>query len=330
MLDLSVKYMGLHLKNPIIAGSCGLTQSFDDLQKLENSGVAAITLKSLFEEQIHLDAAYNAQNKYDLCSDVLQNLGATDLIEHRVRRNYLSNCIETIREAKEKLTIPIIASINCITASGWTSFASKLQEAGADAIELNIAIQLFDPILSSEAVEDLHLEIIEQVRASVSIPISVKLCPYFASISQTIKRISESGIDGMVLFNRLLSSDIDIDKMKPVIDCKLSTSDELPNTLRWIALKSGTVPCDLCASTGIHSGSDVIKILLAGGVAAQVVSTLYKNGLGQVSKMLDEIETWMTAKGFSSIEHFAGMLQYSKVYNQAPYERLQFMKYYFP
>ena len=320
--------MGLQLKNPIIAGSSGLSQSVDDLRKLEDSGIGAIVMKSLFEEQIYLDVAYLLQNKDENSFNARHYFETVDYIDNRIRREYLESCLKTISEAKKTTSIPIIASINCISACGWTSFATKLQEAGADAIELNIAVQSFDPIITAGVIEDLHLEIIDKVRNSVSIPIAVKMSPYFANISNMINGISAMGVNGIVLFNRFISPDLDIEAMKVIVGSRFSSPAELPNTLRWIAMKSGTVPCDLCAATGIHSGEDVIKILLVGGAAAQIVSTLHKNGMEHVAIMLEEIKNWMKRKEYSSIDQFAGKMRHIKADTPASYERIQYMKYY--
>ena len=328
MIDLSVKYMGLNLKNPIIAGSAGLTRTIDDLQRMEESGVSAIVMQSLFEEQIYLDINYKRLKDSGKNQIHVHYCESFDYIEKYHSSEYLSDYIHTIREAKKKLQIPIIASINCISSSGWTSFAAKLQEAGADAIELNIAVLSFNPVLSATDIEQLHLDIIHQVRAVVSIPVAVKISPFFTDLSRVIDDISATGVNGIVLFNRFFSPDIDIERMKVTVASKFTTSNALPNTLRWIAMKSDSVACDLCASTGIHTGGNVIKILLAGGTAAQIVSTLYRNGLKQVAVMLREIETWMKRKGFDCIDQFAGKMSCFETGTPATYERIQFMKYY--
>jgi len=328
MPDLSVKYMGLNLKNPIIAGSSGLTRSIDDLQRMEESGVAAIVMQSLFEEQIYLDMDFKRLKVSEKNSIHAHHSKSFDYVETHVREGHLSDYVQTIHNAKKKLKIPVIASINCISSCGWTSFASRLQDAGADAIELNIAVLSIDPLLSAIDIEQLHLDIIHQVRAVVNIPIAVKISPFFTNHSHVIDDIAAAGVSGIVLFSRFFSPDIDIENMKVTIASKYTTSNALPNTLRWIAMKSGTVSCDLCASTGVHSGGNVIKILLAGGAATQIVSTLYRNGLGHVAVMLSEIETWMNKKGYDSIDQFAGMMGCFETNSPATYERIQFMKYY--
>ena len=328
MPDLSVKYMGLNLKNPIIAGSSGLTRTIDDLQRMEESGVAAIVMQSLFEEQIYLDTEFKRlrNSEKNLIHD--QHYESFAYIERYVRNEYLLNYVDTIREAKKKLKIPLIASINCISSSGWTSFAAKLQDAGADAIELNIAVLSFNSALSAADIEQLHLDIIHQVRAVVNIPVAVKISPFFTDLSRVINDIAATGVNGIVLFNRFFSPDIDLERMQVTVASKFTTSNALPNTLRWIAMKSDSVACNLCASTGVHTGRNVIKILMAGAAATQVVSTLYRNGLNQVAVMLYEIDTWMKKKGYNCIDQFAGKMSRFETEKPATYERIQFMKYY--
>ena len=321
--------MGLNLKNPIIAGSSGLTRTVDDLQRMEESGVAAIIMQSLFEEQIYLDVEYKRLRNSGKNLLLAHHRESFDYVATHARHEYLSDYIRTISEAKKKLQIPVIASINCISSSGWTSFAAKLQDAGADAIELNIAVLSFSPVLSAADIEQLHLDVIHQIRAVVSIPVAVKISPFFTDLSRVIDNIAATGVNGIVLFNRFFSPDIDIERMQVTVASKYTTSNALPNTLRWIAMKSDSVSCDLCASTGVHTGGNVIKILLAGGAAAQVVSTLYRNGLKQVSVMLNEMETWMERKGYNRIDQFAGKMGNFETSAPASYERIQFMKYYF-
>ena len=327
MADLSVKYLGLPLKNPIIAGSSGLTRSINDLRQMERSGVAAIAMQSLFEEQICLDADYQLFKFSKDSLDYMQHSESFGYIDAHIRAEYLSDYVQTIREAKKKLQIPVIASINCVSASGWTSFAAKLQDAGADALELNIAVQQFNSVLSAADIEHLHLDIINMVRSAVSIPIAVKISPYFADLSRVIDNIAKTGIAGIILFNRFYSPDIDIDRMKLTGAKMYSTPTDLLSTLRWIAMKSGRVPCDLCASTGVHRGSDIIKILLTGGAATQVVSAVYQHGFGRIAVMLNEIEAWMARKEYNSIKQFAGKMGSFETETPATYERIQFMKY---
>ena len=327
MAELSVKYLGLTLKNPIIAGSSGLTRSIADFKRLEESGVAAIVMKSMFEEQIFLDADYDSKKALQDNLIYFRNSETFDYIDTHVKTQYISDYVETIQRAKEQVNIPVIASINCVTASSWTTFASKLQNAGADALELNIAIQGFNPDISAGDIEKIHLDIIHKVRKEVSIPVAVKISPYFSDLSRMIDVLSNTGINGIVLFNRLFSPDIDLDQMKITATNMFSTPSEMTNSLRWIAMKS-ELSCDLCASTGIHSGPDVIKMLLAGAAATQIVSTLYNNGIGQVATMLKEIEQWMQKKGYNYIEQFAGKMNQFETSTPNIYERIQFMKYY--
>ncbi|MDR2039119.1 MAG: dihydroorotate dehydrogenase-like protein [Bacteroidales bacterium] len=328
MVELSVKYLGLNLKNPVIAGSSGLTNSVNGLQRLEQSGVSAIVMKSLFEEQIYLNADYNIQEAKKNGMVYFRNSETFDYIDTTVKEEYLSNYLDTICEGKKKIQIPIIASINCVSAHEWISFASKLQDAGADALELNIALQGFNARLSSDDIEKRHLDIIHKVREKISIPLAVKISPYFADLSRFIDQLSGTGINGIVMFNRFFSPDINIDEMKVEAINTFSTPAELSNVLRWIAIKSSDVSCDLCASTGVHSGRDVIKMLLVGASAVQIVSTLYNNGLAHITTILDEIEKWMQHKGLHYIDQFSGKMNQVETDSPMSYERIQFMKYY--
>ncbi len=328
MAELAVKYLGLNLKNPIIAGSSGLTRSVADFQKLEESGVAAIVMKSLYEEQIFLDTDYQLQQAHKDHMLYLANSETFDYIETHVKEKYISDYLQTIRDAKNKIQIPLIASINCVSASGWTSFAQKLQDAGVDALELNIAIQAYNPLLTAADIEKIHLDIIGKVTQTVKIPVAIKISPYFSDLSHIIDELSKTGVQGMVLFNRFFSPDINIDNMHVMAANMFSTPSELPNVLRWVAIKSKSVPCDLCASTGIHSGRDVIKMLLVGAAATQVVSTIYNNGLGHITTMLKEIDDWMNLNGYHYIDQFAGQMAQFETDTPTAFERMQFMKYY--
>ena len=328
MADLSVKYLGLNLRSPIIAGSSGLTALPEDIKKMEDNGAGAVVIKSLFEEQIYLDAAHQAAA---IRTDSMMSVGDLeifDYLDYHVKEEYLTGYLENLQRAKKAVMIPIIASINCTSASEWTSFARQIQEAGADALELNIAILPIHTELSERHIADIHKDIVLKVKQHVSIPVSVKISPAFANISWTLRYLATTGLQGMVLFNRFYSPDIDIDTMKVFPASKLSSPGELNNSLRWISLMSGKLKCDLCASTGVHSGEDVIKILLAGGKAAQCVSALYTHGPEHIQTMNASIEKWMQKKGYNYIDQFAGKLHEFEGSNPAAFERIQFMKYY--
>ncbi|MFA8449273.1 MAG: dihydroorotate dehydrogenase-like protein [Bacteroidales bacterium] len=324
MIKLETTYMGLNLKNPIIAGSSGLTNSVENIIELERQGVGAVVLKSLFEEQI----AYNIDktiNQEELNKAYPE---ANDYISNYTLANDIEKYLQLIKQAKEKVKIPIIASINCFSTGSWTSFAKKIENAGADALELNIFVLPSDPKKTSKDNESIYLEIIQQIQKEISIPLSVKLSYYFSALSNTLLKMSWTGINGLVLFNRFFSPDIDINKLEIKATNVFSSKAELSNSLRWVAMLSDRVECDIAASTGIHDGSAIIKQLLAGAKVVQIASTLYKNGFKQIPKMIEFIENWMKEHKFENIEDFRGKMSIKEAKNPAAYERVQFMKHF--
>jgi dihydroorotate dehydrogenase (fumarate) len=326
MADLTTKYMGLVLKNPVIVGSCGLTSSIEKIKELESNGAAAIVLKSLFEEEIlvhinkHIESAKSDGMLYTDHSESL------DYIDLHIKDDSLKNYLNLIRQSKAEILIPVIASINCISASEWTDFAKKIEDAGADAIELNIFLNPSD--ISGLDFEKAYHTIISSVLSKIKIPVSVKISQYFTKPGKFILSLSNTGIKAVVLFNRFYLPDIDIDKIALKEAEILSTPAEFNQVLRWIGILSGKLNISLAASTGIFDGSDIIKQILAGADAVQVVSTLYKHGPQQINKMLIEIETWMDKQGFNSLNQFKGKLSMAEGINPAAYERMQFMKYF--
>ena len=328
MADLTTKYLGLTLRNPIIVGSSGLTDSVEGIKEIEKNGAGAVVLKSLFEEQIRLDVKKMLKDADEDELTYSKYSETFDYIDHHIRQDSIENYLQLIKGAKEEVIIPVIASINCFSASEWTSFAKKVEEAGADALELNISNLPSDLSLSHEANLKIYFEIIEKVMKEVKIPVSIKIGWFCSNLGEFIQILSQTGVNGLVLFNRFFSPDIDIDKLEVIPANKYSSPDELTNSLRWIALMSGRIKCDLAASTGIHDGKGVIKQLLAGANAVQIVSTLYKNGLGQIQKILTELEDWMEMNRYNYIDQFMGKMSHDRSQNPAVYERMQFMKYY--
>ena len=324
MADLSTSYMGLELRNPIIAGSSGLTNTLENIQKIDKSGAGAVVLKSLFEEQIN-----NAINKTFHQSDNNYSYPeALDYISHYTREKDLEKYLAMIRDAKASCDIPVIASINCLSSSEWVNFASSIQEAGADALELNVFILPSDPRRKAEQNEQVYFDIIHAVMKQVNIPVSVKISHYFSGFANMAMQLSWTGISGLVLFNRFYSPDLDIDKFEVTASNVFSTPDEVVLPLRWVAMLSDRVQCDLAASTGIHDGRGAIKLLLAGARAVQVASVLYKKGFGQIETMTREIEEWMQKHNYDSVKDFIGKMSLKEVENPAAFERVQFMKHF--
>ena len=324
MVDLSTEYLGMKLKNPVIAGSSGLTNSVKSIQDLEESGAGAVVLKSIFEEEIALE--------YE---DILQeasaegvNLDQFDYYDFHIKGEKLDKYTALIEESKKSVSIPVIASINCVYSHEWTSFAKQLQTAGADALELNMFFLPSEFERTSQEKEKAYFQIIEKVQKEVTIPIALKISYYFSNLGPMIQKLSETGIAGLVLFNRFYSPDFDIDKMEVVPSNVFSSPSDLPTSLRWIAIMAERVSCDLAASTGVHDGTALIKQILAGANAVQVASTLYKNGKGQIAEMLNTLEAWMDKQNYSSLSDFRGKMSQAKSSNPAAYERVQFMKYF--
>jgi dihydroorotate dehydrogenase (fumarate) len=326
MADLTTTFGGLTLKNPIIIGSSGLSDTPDNLVDLERNGAAAVVLKSLFEEEILKEMNASMQR---MSSDGFlypETVEFYDFMEapDEATVKYLHH----IREAKKRVSIPIVASINCITASQWTYFPKQVQQAGADALELNVFVLPSDFNRSAEENEKVYFNIIQEVKKQVIIPVVVKLSYYFSNLASFLQRLSNSGIDGLVLFNRFYNPDIDIDSLEFTSGAVLSNPSDLYMSLRWIGIMSDRSGCPLCASTGVHDGTALIKVLLAGANAVEIASTVYINGYSQIQVMLDELEDWMKKKSFVDIHQFKGTLSQSKASNPAAYERVQFMKYF--
>jgi dihydroorotate dehydrogenase (fumarate) len=256
------------------------------------------------------------------------NLDQFDYYDFHIKGEKLDKYTSLIEESKKSVSIPVIASINCVYSHEWTSFAKQLQTAGADALELNMFFLPSDFDRTSEEKEKAYFQIIEKVQKEVSIPIALKISHYFSNLGPMIQKLSETGIAGLVLINRFYSPDFDIDKMEVVASNVFSSPSDLPISLRWIAIMAERVSCDLAASTGVHDGTALIKQILAGANAVQVASTLYKNGKGQIADMLNTLEAWMDNKNYSSLSDFRGKMSQAKSSNPAAYERVQFMKYF--
>lgn len=326
MADLSTTYLGLKLRNPIIAASSGLTNDVHDIVELEKFGAGAVVLKSIFEEEIRIEMEKDMaqMNKasflYPETMDFYDNFDQVD--------DELTKYLTLISDAKKKTSIPIIASINCVTADKWPYYASILQDAGADALELNVFTLPTNFEATVDETEKLYFDIVNEVKKHVKIPISLKISFYSTNLGALIKKLSGTGIKGLVLFNRYYNPDIDIDTFEVISSHVLSTPEELPLSLRWIAIMSHRVDCDLAASTGIHDGKAVIKQILAGAAAVEIASVLYKRGKKYVEVMLKDLNAWMDEKGYASISDFRGKVSQSQITDPAAYERVQFMRYF--
>jgi dihydroorotate dehydrogenase (fumarate) len=341
MLSLETKYMGLSIKNPLIVSSSGLTNSLSQIKEMADNGAGAVVLKSIFEEQIRHEAEKLMNDKDNIIMQPMLK-GYDDIMKHRnydytEAMEYLSNFakehtlkdyLKFIQDVKETINIPVIASINCIYTYDWHSFAKKIEEAGADAIELNVYILPSDLNTTGVQNEEIYFKIIENVKKYVSIPISLKIGFYFSGLANKVIELSKTGIKGLVLFNRPYNPNIDINTFEITVGNIYSSPEENAQTLRWVALLSGHVGCDIAANTGIHTYEDLIKQLLAGANVVQIASVLYKHGIGEIKNILNGMKAWMESKNFKSIDDFRGMLSYKNIPNPAAYERVQFMKLY--
>jgi len=325
MIDLSTDYLGIKLKNPLIVGSCGLTNSVGKLKELEENGAGAVVLKSIFEEEIYLEFRKEMD---EILGEMENNLEFLDYFDYQLKDEKLHQYLKLVNDAKKKLSIPVIASINCVTAQNWIYYARKIQEAGADAIELNIFMLPTDLRISGADYEKRYFSIIEKVTKEVSIPVSVKISHYFSNLAGIIQRFSQTGVSGLVLFNRFYQPDIDISREEIVHSNVYSNPSDYLLPLRWIAIMSNRVNCDLIASTGIHEPATVIKMLLAGASAIQMVSGIYKYGPDLLGDSLEYISHWMKSKGYQSISDFKGKLNLLEGKEPSIYERVQFMKYF--
>ena len=324
MPDLSTMYLGLKLRNPLIVGSSGLTSTLTGVREAEYAGAGAVVLKSIFEEEIAADS--EAVLKDAVAKGL--NLSSYDYYDYEVRGERLGEYADFVREAKRAVSVPVIASVNCTYSHEWAPLAAGIEKAGADALELNLFFLPSDLKRPAEERERTYFAVVERVRAAVRIPVALKISPYFSSLGQVVQRLSATGVQGIVLFNRFFSIDFDIERMAVTSANTLSTPAELATPLRWVALMANRVSCDLCASTGVHDGSAAIKQMLAGARAVEIVSALYKGGAGHLKGMLDDIGSWMDRHAFATIEAFRGRMSQAASEDPAVYERVQYLKRY--
>jgi len=321
MADLAVTYMGIQLKNPLIVSSSSLTNTVEKIKRCEDSGAGAVVLKSLFEEQIEAQTAEIEKDSWPY-----PHPEAFDYVRQMGMRLGQDEYLKLIENAKKAVNIPVIASLNCITPKWWNNYAAEIARAGADAIELNIAILPTDPEHSAEEIEKTYVRIVEGVRRKVELPIAAKIGPYFTSLPQITRELRNAGTAALVLFNRFYQLDIDIEKLELTPGYHLSSPDEIYVPLRWIAILSTQVGCELAASTGIHDGSAAIKQLLAGAQVVQICSHLYQKGMGRIKEILEKLSSWMDAHGYQKIEEFRGKMAMEVSEKPEYYERLQYIK----
>ena len=321
MADLRTQYLGLDLRNPIIVSSSGLTSSIEQIIEAEDAGAGAVVLKSLFEEQLKYEAGQLlGNNDYPEADDYILNY---------TKDNSVADYLTLIENAKKKVKIPVIASVNCVSSSDWIDFSKKMEAAGADALEVNVFFLPVDKERSPEDYEMVYFDLAEKLKDLLSIPVAFKLGRQFSNLLNLVNRLYQRKVNGVVLFNRFYEPDIDIDQMKLISSAIFSSPSDIRQTLRWVGILSDYIEhIDMAASTGVHDGKSAIKLLLAGATAVQVCSVLYKNGIGFLSDIVKELNDWMDQKGFHNLEEMRGRLSYRNISDPSFYERAQFMKYF--
>lgn len=319
-MDLSTTYLGLSLKNPIIVASCGLTETAEQIKRCEQAGAGAVVMKSLLEEQIRESEA-DMEKELSMHPEVMDYLRA-DLDMRYGSEKY----INVIQQAKEEVAIPVIASVNCYTSKWWTEYAKQIEEAGADALELNVYIMPLEFAKSAGDLENMYVEIVKMVKAQIKIPVALKVSPYFTSFGNFARKMEDYGVDGLVLFNRFVQPDIDISSLSTKIKPSFDDPVGVGRSLRWIGMLSGQLKIDLAASGGIRNEDMAIKMLLAGASVVQIASVLYAKGLTRIQEMLQGLEKWMAEKQFASIADFRGRLNQMHSPQDTSYIRAQYIK----
>ncbi|MBK7873078.1 MAG: dihydroorotate dehydrogenase-like protein [Saprospiraceae bacterium] len=323
-MNLQTTYMGLKLPSPIVVSASTLSEDVHNIVQMEDAGAGAVVLFSLFEEQIQKENAL-----YEQALKTTTNIFAEamdyfpDLDEYHVGT---TQYLELIRKAKERVDIPIIASLNAITTEGWIDYAMQVEEAGAAGLEINIFYIPADVRLSGEAVERRYLDIVSEVRKNIHIPIAVKLNPYFSATGNMAKQISDAGANALVLFNRFYQPDFDIVRLKVLSNLQYSESNEIRLPLLWIAVLYGKLPLSLAATTGVQSAQEVVKYILAGADVTMTASALYKFGINHLRTMTNELKDWMHMMGFDTVEAFRGVMSQQNISDPTAYERANYIR----
>lgn len=324
MVDLTTTYLGLQLKNPLVASSSPLSQKIDSIKQLEDAGASAVVMYSLFEEQIiqeslklHEDFERGAgifAEALDYLPDFGQySIGPETYVEH-------------LRNAKNAVDIPVIGSLNGISTGGWIEYAQKIEAAGADALELNLYYLATDPELTSSKLEDQYTTLVSDVRERISIPIAVKLSPFFTALPNFARRLAEAGADGLVLFNRFYQPDFDLEELEVVPNLVLSVSNEMRLPLRWIAILYGRIPVDFALTSGVHSAEDVLKAMMAGASVTTIASEFLMHGVGRARDILEEMRIWMQEHEYESVAQMKGSMSQQSVAEPSAFERANYMR----
>lgn len=322
--DLTTTYLGLQLKNPLVASASPLSKRLHLVRRLEDAGAAAIVMYSLFEEQINHES-YELDHYLNRGTNTFAeslsyfpdldyyNLGPDPYLEH-------------LQHVKQAVNIPVIGSLNGISSGGWINYAKKIEQAGADALELNIYYLPTDTDLTSAELEEEYVKLVKDVRATIKIPIALKLSPYFTALPNLAKRFVEAGANGLVLFNRFYQPDFDLDTLEVVPNLQLSTSYEMRLPLRWIAILYGRIQADFALTSGIHTAHDVLKAMMAGANVAMTTSALLENGIDRITQILQNLQRWMEEREYESITQMRGSMSQRAVGEPAAFERANYMK----
>ncbi len=323
-MDLSTSYLGLHLKNPLVPSASPLTRTAESMKRLEDAGAAAVVMHSVFEEQIQHEAAelnHYLSSGTESFAEAISYFPATT--EYFLGpEEYLSE----LTKAKKSLAIPVIASLNGVSTGGWIKYAKKFEEAGADAIELNVYYIPADPRISSADVEQRYIDVLKAVKSTVKIPVAIKLSPYFSSMSNMAKRLDEAGADGLVLFNRFYQPDVDIEALEVLPNVQLSSSKSLRLPLRWIGILFGRVKASLAATSGVHTAEDVVKLIMAGADVTMLCSSLLQKGPQHLKEVLAGVERWMQEHEYVSVQQMRGSMSQKSVADPTAFERANYMK----
>jgi dihydroorotate dehydrogenase (fumarate) len=323
-MDLSTTYLGMKLKNPLVPSASPLSHELDNIRRMEDAGAAAIVMHSLFEEQLTHESRqldHYLSSYTDSFAEALSWF--PEMEDYNVGpEGYLNR----IREAKEAVDIPIIGSLNGVSSGGWIEYARNIQEAGADALELNIYYIPTDPRMTGADVEKMYVDVVRDVRNSISIPLAVKLSPYFSAMANVAQQLADAGADGLVLFNRFYQPDIDLDELKVVPNLVLSSAHEMRLPLRWVALLYGRVKVDYAITSGVHNYTDVLKGVMAGANVVMMASLLLQYGIDQIATLEHEVKNWLEEHEYESLAQARGSMSQQHVNEPAAFERANYMK----
>ena len=324
MTDLTTTYLGLNLKNPLVASASPLCEHLDNIKRMEDAGAGAVVLHSLFEEQIMFESNHLDRFLTHGTESFAESLSYfPDLGNYKLGPD---GYLDHVRRAKAAVGIPIIGSLNGVSTGGWIRYAKMIQEAGADALELNVYYIPTDPEMTSTQVEQMYLDLVRDVKATLKIPVAVKLGHAFTAIANLVRRLDQAGADGLVLFNRFYQPDFDLENLEAAPRLTLSNSYELLLRIHWVAILYGRIKADLAITGGVHTAEDVLKAMMSGARVAMMTSALLKNGIGHLAKVRSDLLAWMEEHEYASIREMQGSMSYRSVAEPAAFERGNYMK----